>query len=127
MLVAHPFRQTDGRQGLEQREQRTAEQACLLAGDDRHAGGVAKAVRCRERFGRRAPAPLLRLDDVGHGVTIPRVPLRSCNRVAPGLGHGGIAGKELLEAREVVRVVGREPTNPGEAPDVNRRADEGFV
>ena len=61
MLLRHLRRQLHRRDGLEQREQRAAEQPGLLAGDDDARGGIGQPRRGLARRGRRvARGPVAR-------------------------------------------------------------------
>ena len=98
VLGRDALRQPDRRDRLEQREHRPAEQRRLLAGDDRDGVRIAQLRGRRQRLGRRAAAALLRLQNRGHRLALPRMLLRAGDRAAPRGRIGGIAGKELRHA-----------------------------
>src|SRR5204863_5147159 len=65
---------------------------------------------------------LLPCKDAGDVAARAVVPLRAGNRVRPRVLIGWIAGKERRDRLEVVRVIGREPPDPGETANVHRYA-----
>ena len=73
---------------------------------------------------RRGGAAALRRT-VRDRLALPRMLLRAGDRVAPRSRIGGIAGKELGDARVVERVVGRQPPDPGEPSNVDGESHGG--
>ena len=123
VLGPHALGEPDGGQRLEQREQRAAEEAGLLAGDDGDRVRVAELGGGGDRFGRCAAAALLRLQRRRRW----RRASRGCccvraiaSRQAAAIG--GIAGEEVREPRVVEGVVRRQASNPREPPDVDGKA-----
>src|SRR5262249_20444142 len=112
---------------LEQREQRPPEQTRLLSCDDRDRAPIGEQRAGLTCARRRLTALLLCGDDVRDVLAAAIVTLRARDGIGPGCAIGRIAGEEWGDRREVVGVIDREPTDPGEAPDVDGRADEGFV
>jgi hypothetical protein len=110
----------DRRDGFEQREERTAEESGLLAGDDGDGARIAQARRgLFGGFGRSAGAEL-RHSRAGHLIALPRMSLcpRDCG--APRLRRGRASGEERLDAWKVPGVLAREPPDPREPPHVDR-------
>ena len=91
MLRGRAARELDGGDRLEQREERAAERAGLLAGDDGDRVGFWRCGGGGARFGRGAAALLLRADDAPRPRAAARVLLRARDRVAPRVGRRGIA------------------------------------
>ena len=115
----HAFGELDRRDGLQQREQRSAEESRLLAGDDRDGLRMAKLSGRRHRFRRRAASALLGQHDVGDRVARARVLLAPGNRVAPRAVVAGVAGKEIGDLRVVEGVIDDERPDPREPADVD--------
>ena len=111
------------RERLEQREQRAAEEARLLAGDDGDGAAVGEQARRLARA-RRAPvaAPAELAMTAAISVAAAIVRLRARDRVRPRGAIGRIAGKKRRDRSEVVGVVGGEPPDPRKAPNVDRDA-----
>ena len=65
VVVGHLIGKLDRRERFEQRVQRTAEQARLLAGHDGHRSRIREPLSGVEGAGRRLAATLLRRDDAG--------------------------------------------------------------
>ena len=119
VLPRHLFGQLERGQGLQQREERTAEQTCLLAGDDRHGAGVGQCAA------RRSPAPAPRGAAAGRdhrAISSPpaRMRLRTRDRAGPVGALRRVAGEERRDGAEMVGVIGGEPTAPRKASDVDR-------
>src|SRR5262245_12327869 len=122
VLVLDAFGEFQCGNGLQKREERTAEQACLLSRDDRDGPRVPQTRRrsdCRLR--RRAPA-LLCLDDVGDPISGALVLLGSGDCLTPGAFLVWIASKEIGDLGEVERVVRDQWPDPGKAADVDGNA-----
>jgi hypothetical protein len=120
VIARHLLGELDRGQRLEQREERSAEEPGLLAGDDRDGFAIGEQPAGLARPRLRAAALLLARDDRGDLVAAPIVRLRPRDRVGPRAAVGGIARKKRRDCSEVVGVVGGEPANPGKPPDVDR-------
>ena len=120
VLARDLFGELDRGQRLQQREQRAAEETRLLAGDDRHGAGVRQLTARVDRARRRLAAPLLRGDHRGDRVPPARMRLRPRDRARPVLTVRRVAGEERRHGAEIVRVIGGELADPGEAPHVDR-------
>ena len=106
-------------EGLEQGEERAAEQPGLLAGNHHARGGIGKAGGGSPGFSRGA-APGLLIRQHGRQVCgAARRGLRAADGIGPGGRCGRIAREKWLDAREVVRVVGSQAANPGKLSYVN--------
>ena len=106
-------------EGLEQGEERAAEQPGLLAGDHHAGGGIGETGGRGTGLGRgAAPGLLIRQHGRQFGGAAGRG-LRAADGIGPGGRRGRIAREERLDAREVVRVVGGQAANPGELSYVN--------
>ena len=94
-VIARDLRGKLGRrQSFVEREQRAAEQSCLLTRDDRDRFGIGEARRSLTRGGRRvAPLELLREKRAQLGAWS-RMRLRVRDRGGPRRGRGRIAGKK---------------------------------
>jgi hypothetical protein len=126
-LVPNVRGKLDGRNRLEQREHRPAEQRRLLAGDDRDGPRVTElGSRVTRRLWSTTPA-LLRLENRDNGVTLTRMLLRAADRGAPRRWIRGAAREELGHTPIVVRVIGRELPDPGKPSNVDREAHGGVV
>jgi hypothetical protein len=126
MIPRHLFGNFEGRERLEQCEQRTAKEARLLPGEDGDGARIAELARRLHRARRRTARRLLGADDLDQvGATV-GMRLRARNGLRPGIGVAGIAGEEGGQSREVVRVVGRQRTNPREAAKIDRDASRGL-
>ena len=121
LLALGPARELQGGQGLQQGEQRSAEDTGLLSGDDRDRGRIGQAGGGGARLGGRAPGALLRREDRGDRGAVTRMLLSTRHGVAPGRGLERIAGVQALDALEVVGVVARERPHPGKAAHVDSR------
>ena len=106
-----PVGQPDGRDRLEQGEQRTAEERRLLTGHHRDGPRIAKLGGCGDRFGWRAAGAAA--PDLSDRLAMSRISLRPRERIHPCRRIGGVAGKELCDARVVERVVRRERRSTG--------------
>jgi hypothetical protein len=119
VVAAHRRGELHRSDRLEQREQRTAEEARLLSGDDddRARIGEAGGGRARRRW-RAAPFLLVRehARDLGRRT---RVGVAARDRIGPGLAFGGVAREIRPHAIEREGVVGGETSNPGEAANVD--------
>ena len=104
---------------LQQREQRSAEHARLLPGDDGDRRGVGEARAGRARRGRRVARILLRGDHGGDRSPIARMLLRARDGVAPRAGRQRVARVERRDLLKVEGVVAGERTDPGKATDVD--------
>ncbi len=119
--------QLHGGQRLEQREQRPAEQTRLLPGDDDDRAGIGEPFSGGAR-GRGRAAPLLLGGDYSRQVARRRWHTVRATRVAPRNGLRprirlrGIAGEIGRDPVERECVVGGEPSNPGEAANVDRQS-----
>ena len=119
VLARHLLRQLHRRQRFQKREQRSAEETGLLAGDDDDGLGIGEACSgftCRRRG---AAALLLGRDNarqLRRGADVRLAPL---NRIGPGIGTCGIAREVRRDLLEAERVVGGEPSNPWESPDID--------
>jgi hypothetical protein len=113
------------RQGLEQREHRPAQQACLLAGDDGDGLGIEQALcgLARGRWG--FPPGLLPEESLDDDCTVARVRPRPRDGVPPGVRRGGVPGVERGEPLRRCRVVGCEPAGPRQQADVDRPRHRG--
>jgi hypothetical protein len=83
--------QFDRRHRLQQREQRSAEQPGLLAGDDRDRASIRKQAARGDGVRRRTTSRLLAPDHVGDRIAATVVRLRSRNRIGPGGTIGWVA------------------------------------
>src|SRR5207249_9250279 len=103
----------DRGQGLEQREQRTAEEPGLLTSDNRDGARIGEGSARFTRARRRLTLRLLGRNDRGDLVPPAGVRLRARDRVGPRRAIGRITRKKRRDGAEVVRVVSGEPANPG--------------
>jgi len=106
---------------LQQREQRTAENAGLLTCEYRDRRGIGQARGGGARAGRRVPLFLLCREDGSDPRAIARVLLCPLDGLAPRLAIHRVARVESLDLLEVVRVVAGERPNPREAADIEPR------
>jgi hypothetical protein len=119
MLGANLLGQSNGRQRLQQREERPTEQTGLLPGDDGHGLRVPKSGSCRDRCIGSTAAALLSLHEIRDRLAWTSVPLSACDDVAPRRRIVGIASKEVSDARMVEDIVGSQATNPRESSDID--------
>ena len=119
VLGLHAPREGDGGERLEQRVERPAEQAGLLAGEDRDRARRPETLRGGQRGRGRPASPQLGGQDAGdiRRAVAGRLPRR--DGLAPAPGRGGRARIEWLEAVEGVAVVARERRGPRELPKVD--------
>jgi len=122
MLLRHLRRQLHRGNGLEQREERAAEEAGLLPGDDDACGGIGKRGAGLARRSRRAAAFLLRGDDARDFGGLPRQGTRARDRVGPRGRRCRIAGVKRRDVRERERIVRRQTPNPRKCSDVDRQS-----
>jgi hypothetical protein len=115
-----PFGQFERGEGLEQREQRSAEQSGLLAGDDGDGPGVDELLRLLSRSRRCAASFLLRGEHRGDIAALACMTLGGGDRARPRRRIGGIASKKWRDGPEIEGVVGRETPDPGEAAEIHR-------
>jgi hypothetical protein len=73
------------------------------------------------RYGRSTATLLLGLQHCNDGVTLTAMARGACDGVTPRGGVARVASKEVGEARVVERVVGREPSDPREATNIDRK------
>ena len=118
--------QSNGGQGLEQREERPSEQPGLLAGDDGDGSRISKQAAGGDSLRGSRSRALLRGYDVSDGIALARVPLDAGDGVAPRGRILGIPGEEPRDARVVARIVGRELLDPGKPPYVDGNAGDGL-
>ena len=123
MIPRHLIGELQRGERFEQREQRPAEQAGLLAGEDGDRAWIGKTPRSVDRRWRRVPVSLLRDDDVRDFAAAMIVRLRAGDCAGPRGALGWIARKKRRDRAEIVRVVGGEPANPRKAPDIDGNAD----
>jgi hypothetical protein len=90
VLAGGSFRELDGGDRLQQREQRTAEGARLLTRRDRDRCRIRESFRCGAGLGRSAAALLLGCHDAGNS-RLATVRLDSADCVSPGVARRGIA------------------------------------
>ncbi len=107
--------------GLEQREQRTAEQPGLLAGNDDARGGIGQPRRRLARGGGRAASRLLGRDHARDVSRLSLMSLRSLDGVGPRSRRRGIAGEERRDPLKIKGIVRRQAPNPRECSDVHRK------
>ncbi len=119
VVAAHRRGEFHGGDRFEQREQRSAEEPGLLAGDDDNGPRIGEPCgggsRCRWR-----PAPLLLSGE--HARDLGRrtgVGVAARDRLSPGLAFRGVAGEVRPHAIEREGVVGGQASNPGEAANVD--------
>ena len=112
-------RELDGRDCLQQREERSAEGTGLLARDDGDGVGVCQLCRSGAGGRRGAAMRLLGGDDGRHGLPVARVARGAGDGVAPRVGRGRIARIERRDGRKIERVVPREWTDPPETAHIH--------
>ena len=115
-------RELNGGDGLQEGEQRTAEQAGLLPGDDGRGVGVGEKRGGCLRFGRGATPGLLCRDRSGDLGVLARAGPDAPRGLAPRLRRLGIAGIQRRHVREVERVVARQRPHPWEPAHVDCEA-----
>ena len=93
VLARHLLGELHRRQGLEEREERPAEKAGLLPGDDDDGLRIGEAGGRRSRFGRGAAALLLRGQHPRQLRGRTRMGVAARNRLGPCLGRAGFPEK----------------------------------
>ena len=116
MVARHLLGEFDGRERLQQREQRAAEQSRLLAGHDRDRFGVGQPLRGVTRGRRRVSTLLLIRKERRHIVAPPNVRLGATDGFGPGRRFARVAGKKRRDRLKVEGIVGGKPPDPREAP-----------
>ena len=122
LLARRPAGELDGGDGFQQREERAAEGARLLAGEDRDRVGVGEFLSGLACGWRGAPPSLLDGKDTGDGRIRSSHRARPRDRVGPRLMRRRISGVERRDLGEVECVVARERPDPAEAAHVDRSA-----
>jgi len=119
VLVRHLPCQLHRRRGLQQREERSAKQPRLLAGDDDDRLRIGQAFRRGARRGRR-PAPLLLCQQhTGEIGGPPRMRLPARDGLGPRPGRRRVAREERAHLVVLECVVGRKAPDPGEPANVD--------
>ena len=111
--------QLNRRQRLEQREQRTAKESCLLACDDRDAFRIAQPPGGSNGVRGGVPASLLRLDDIDYRAAVARMLLGPMHGIAPRGGMSRVACKEIRDTLVLERIVSGEAFDPREATNLD--------
>jgi hypothetical protein len=111
--------EADGRDRLEQREERAAEEAGLLTGDDRDGAGVGQGAGGGEGVRRGLAALELRSQDTGECRPLARLVAGGRDRRRPRRGLRGVAVEEPRQLPEVEHVVDRETPRPRQSPEVD--------
>ena len=119
MLGPHTFGELESCQRLEKREERSAKQSGLLAGDDGDRPGIGKKVGGGLRFGGCVSTSLLRPQHLNERVPLPALTRRTRNGVPPGARIARITGEEVGQARVVERVIGGKPPDPRKTTNIN--------
>ena len=112
-------RQLDGGQGLEQREDRTAEGAGLLAGGDDHGAWIGQPRGVGAGRAGRLPGRLLGGEGRGDRGAVALVGRDPGKGVPPGRRVGRIAGKGVRHLVEGVGDVEVERARPGEVGELD--------
>ena len=94
VILRHPRGKPGRRQSFIEREQRAAEQSCLLTCDNRDRLGIREARRSLTRGGRRVTPLELLCEKRAQLCPLSRMPLRVRDRGGPGRGLRRIAGKK---------------------------------
>ena len=119
VLGLYLFRKANRGEGLQQREERSAEEPGLLTGDEGDGLRIPESGGCRGRGFRRPAAALLSQDEIGDRGTLTGKALSSSDGVTPGRRILGIAGKEVGDARMIEDVVGGETPDPRKSADID--------